>query len=178
MLSRRFRRVAEGEEEAPDLVLVDGGKGQLSMAQDVMADLGLDRVPIAALAKSHLKAGPGHKPGDEKERTEERIFLPGRKNPVLFPPRSPAFYLLQRLRDEAHRFVNTYHGKLRRKSHLRSSLEDIPGVGPRRAKALLKHFGSLARVKETTLEDLANAPTMNETVAQEIVMFYAEKAEG
>ncbi|HUT26323.1 MAG TPA: excinuclease ABC subunit UvrC, partial [Sumerlaeia bacterium] len=188
-LTRRFRRAVERGTQAlggppagradapnrdlgdlPDLILVDGGKGQLSVAVEVLGDMGLADLAVAALAKSRLK--PAGEKEAEKVRTPERLFLPGRKNPVIFPPRAPSFYLLQRVRDEAHRFVNAYHGKLRRKARLRTSLEDAPGIGARRSRALLRHFGSLARVREATAEALAEAPTMNARAAQALYLFF------
>lgn len=170
VLERRFRRAIQKDEELPDLVVVDGGKGQLGVAVEVLAEMGVSGVGVAALAKER-EAGAGRAaPGSE--RVPERLFLPGRKNPVVFPPHAPSFYLLQYLRDEAHRFVNAYHGKLRRKAHLRSSLEDIPGVGTRRAKALLRHFGSLARIREASAEELEAAPTVSKTAARDIYSYY------
>jgi excinuclease ABC subunit C len=103
--------------------------------------------------------------------------LPGRKNPVVFPPRAASFYLLQRLRDEAHRFVNTYHQKLRKRSSLVSPLRDVPGIGPRRAQILLRHFGSLTRVREASLEDLCAVPKMTEAAAQAVYRFFHSEGE-
>lgn len=161
VLTRRFRGVAQGQgDPAPDLVLVDGGKGQLAFALAALAEAGLPDQPVAALAKERREEG--------LERVPERLFLPGRKNPVVFPPRAPSFYLLQRLRDEAHRFVNTYHARLRSKANLRSSLEEIPGIGKGRTRALLKHFGSLARIRAATLDDLAAAPGLPRPVAEQL----------
>jgi excinuclease ABC subunit C len=192
VLTRRFRRSIESNEEAlPDLVVVDGGKGQLSSARAALEEVGASTVPLAALAKSHLKddstvtrshtdeeGGPaeGYVP-EGKLRTSERLFLPGRKNPVNFPPRAPSFYLLQRLRDEAHRFVNTYHSKRRRTAHLRSSLEDIPGVGPGRTRALLRHFGSLKRIREASAEEIAEVKSITKKLAREIKRYLDEDAD-
>jgi excinuclease ABC subunit C len=102
------------------------------------------------------------------ERSEERFFLPGRKNPVSFRHGSASLFLLERLRDEAHRFAITYHRKLRSKVSLHSSLEDIPGVGPARRKALLKHFGSLKRIRAATLDDLQQMPGISDELAETI----------
>ena len=102
------------------------------------------------------------------ERSEERFFLPGRKNPVILRAGSPALFMLERLRDEAHRFAITYHRKLRRKGALRSSLEDIPGVGEKRRKLLLRHFGSLKKIREASLEELDAVPGMPVSLAREI----------
>ncbi|HOR28819.1 MAG TPA: excinuclease ABC subunit UvrC [Candidatus Sumerlaeota bacterium] len=163
MLTRRFRRVAEGTEPPPGLVVIDGGKGQLAVAVQVMEDLGLTGIPLVGMAKSRVK----HR-GDEIYRTEERFFLPGRKNPVTFKSTSPALYLLQRLRDEAHRFGITYHRELRGRRNLRSLLEEIPGVGKTRASALLRHFGSLRKLKEATAEQIAAVDRMPADLARRI----------
>lgn len=156
MLTRRFRRALADGKPLPDLVLIDGGKGQLGVAVEVWRELGLT-IPVAGLAKARNIA-PARRGTAEPQSTEERIFLPGRKNPVFFNRGNPALNLLTRLRDEAHRFVITYHRKLRVKSALRSSLDDVPGVGPARRKALLKHFGSLTRLREATAEQIAAVP--------------------
>ncbi|MFP4581461.1 MAG: excinuclease ABC subunit UvrC [Candidatus Sumerlaeia bacterium] len=174
VLTRRFRRAIEKEEELPDLVVIDGGKGQLSVAMDAFESMGIEDVPLAALVKEHLRedAATG-----EKHRTTEHVFLPGRKNPVLFPPRARSYYLLQRLRDEAHRFVNTHHAKRRSRSLLRSSLLDIPDVGPKRARNLLKHFGSLAKIKEASAEELQQAPGMSARAAEAVYLAYHRPAD-
>ena len=110
--------------------------------------------------------------GKAVERSEERFFLPGRKNPVLLRPGSPALFLLERLRDEAHRFAITHHRKLRGKAALQSSLEEVPGVGPARRKALLRYFGSLKKIRAASLEELKTAPGLPEPVAREIFGFF------
>ncbi|NQU42521.1 excinuclease ABC subunit UvrC, partial [bacterium] len=171
VLIRRFRYAVEKNEDLPDLVVVDGGKGQLNMAVETLNELGLAEVPLAALVKEHLKSDEA----GESSRTSEMLFLPERKNPVVFPPRAPSFYLLQRLRDEAHRFVNAYHGKARRQSNLRSPLLDLPGIGPVRVKALLRHFGSLTRAKSATLEELQAAPNMNRTAAETVYLAFQDE---
>jgi len=172
-LSRRFRRAVSGAEPPPDLVVVDGGKGQLAVAVEVLGELGVEGVALAALAKGKAASERSDlsDSSDASGRIPERLFLPGRKNPVVFPPHAPSFYLLQRLRDETHRFVNAYHRKLRAKAHLRSGLESVAGIGARRARALLRHFGSLARVREATEEALAAAPAMNAASARNVFLF-------
>jgi excinuclease ABC subunit C len=187
VLMRRFERAVEKKEELPDLVVVDGGKGQLAVAQRTLDELGIKGVGLAALVKEHLKplkrptaraaqddeaSGEPPDAAPEKERTSEYLLLPGRKNPVVFPPRASSFYLLQRLRDEAHRFVNSYHVKLRQKGNLVSPLRDVPGIGPRRAQVLLRHFGSLTRVKAASLDDLRSAPKMTDAAAQAVHRFF------
>ncbi len=152
MLQRRFQKVASGEDDPPDLAVIDGGKGQLGQALAVLEDLGVHDVDVVALAKARTdKSG-----FDDREvtRSAERVFLPGRKNPVILKKNSAGLYLLQRLRDEAHDFAIRYHKKLRRKQSLRSSLNEIPGVGPRTKRDLLRHFGSLKRIKGASIDDL------------------------
>ncbi len=163
VLTRRFRRVTDGSEPAPGLVVIDGGKGQLGVAVDVFEELGIDGVPVVGMAKSRVK-----RRGDQSHRTEERFFLPGRKNPVIFKGNSPALYLLQRLRDEAHRFGITYHRELRGRRNLRSVLESITGVGKTRASRLLRHFGSVKRLRETAVEEIASVPGIPRELAARI----------
>lgn len=135
---------------APDLVLIDGGKGHLAAALEVLDDLGLD-LPILALAKEH-----------------EHIFLPRRADPLVLPEEAPALHLLRHIRDEAHRFAVGYHRLLRRKAARRSELDDVPGVGPIRRTALLRAFGSAARVKQATLDELAAVPEIGPAAAERI----------
>ncbi|NIQ97143.1 MAG: excinuclease ABC subunit UvrC [Desulfuromonadales bacterium] len=172
VLRRRLERGLE-EEQLPDFILIDGGKGQLGVLTTVLSDLGLEeRIAAAGIAKSRIVANVK---GAAVERSEERFFLPGRKNPVTLRAGSPALFMLERLRDEAHRFAITYHRKLRRKGALRSSLEDIPGVGEKRRKLLLKHFGSLKKVKEASLEELEGAPGVPGTLAREIFDYFRRR---
>ncbi len=145
---------------------IDGGKGQLSVLAVVLDELGLaGRIDAAGIAKSRVFANVR---GAVVEKSEERFFLPGRKNPVLLRQGSPALFLLERLRDEAHRFAVTHHRKLRGKAALASALEEIVGVGPARRKALLKHFGSVKRIREATLEELRAAPGVPESAARAV----------
>ena len=158
------------ESNLPDMLLIDGGKGQLSAAAAVLDDLGLrDEIDLVSIAKSRVKANVK---GKVVEKSEERFFLPGRKNPVVLRQGSPALFLLERLRDEAHRFAITYHRKLRSKATLKSSLEDIPGVGPGRRKQLLKYFGSLKKVKEASLEELQAMPGPPAGTARDIHHYF------
>jgi len=114
-----------------------------------------------------------------KARTEERLFLPGRKNPVVFRRTDPALHVLQRLRDETHRFGIEYHRLLRSRSALKTGLEDIPGVGPKRRRALLRHFGSLTRLREASAADIASVPGVPEAVARQVHEFlHAPKDDG
>ena len=159
VLRRRFRRAADAEEGSaeelrwrlPDLVIVDGGKGQVSAAAEVFAELGLDDIPLAGLAKER-----------------EELFLPGRSEPILLPQTSAALYLVQRLRDEAHRFAITYHRDLRAKASIRSAFDELPGVGPKRKRALLRVFGSAKRVREAPVEQIAAVPGIGPALAGRI----------
>ncbi len=164
VLHRRFTRAKE-EGSYPDLLLVDGGKGQLGVAVEVLRELGITEVDCAGLAKDRV-AQDVH--STEIVHSEERVFLPGRKNPVVLKRNSNALFLLQRLRDEAHRFAITYHRQLRSKERLRSMLDDIVGVGPTRRRRLLRHFGSLQRVRDASLEELQQVAGISEVLALQI----------
>jgi excinuclease ABC subunit C len=162
------RRLLRGRKEGglPDFILIDGGKGQLGVLSLVLDELGLaDAIDIAGIAKSRVKANVR---GRSVERSEERFFLPGRKNPVILRRGSAALFLLERLRDEAHRFAITHHRKVRGKAQLQSSLADIPGVGPQRQRALLKQFGSLKKIKAASLGELQAMANLPSQVAEEI----------
>ncbi|MDW7673678.1 MAG: excinuclease ABC subunit UvrC [Bacillota bacterium] len=173
VLNRRFSRanaelaaMQAGEislEEAkflplPDLVIIDGGKGQLSSARSIMKELGFDGITTFGLAKR-----------------EEELFQEGAKEAIILPVDSAALYLIQRIRDEAHRFAPTFHRQLRGKEGLRSSLDQIPGIGKERRKRLIKQFGSVAKIKEASLEELLKTPGINKKVAEEIYNFYQKK---
>jgi excinuclease ABC subunit C len=133
----------------PNLLLVDGGKGQLSVAIKVVEDLGLDdEISVASLAKRF-----------------EEVFVPGQADPIRIPRQSEALYLLQRLRDEAHRFAIDYHRQLRGKRMTKSSIDDIPGLGPVRRKRLVKELGGVAGVKAASLADLVALPWLPDAVA-------------
>lgn len=152
----------------PDLLVIDGGKGQLGMAMAALRDLGIaigERgIDVVGLAKEReLESGDA----------PDRIYRPNIKDPVQLRPNSPELYLLARLRDEAHRFANTFHQQRRGKATLRSELEDIPGVGATRRKSLLRHFGSVRAIRGASEEELAKAPGMTRTTAQAIRSFFA-----
>ncbi|WP_406677601.1 excinuclease ABC subunit UvrC [Moorella sp. ACPs] len=164
VLSRRFRRAAGQDPrfaELPDFVLIDGGLGQLHAAREVMAAMGVAAIPTFALAKE-----------------EELLFREGSPEPVRLPRDSRALQLLQHLRDEVHRFAITYHRQKREKGAYRSVLDDIPGVGPKRKKALLRHFGSVARISQATLEELLAVEGMNRAVAARILEGLGRKNNG
>ena len=136
------------------------------MALTAMAELGIDTVDAVGLAKMRVQAAPR---SSEIERSEERVFLPGQSNPVILKRNTNALFLLQRVRDEAHRFAITHHRKLRSRQTLYSALDRIPGVGGVRKRALLRAFGSVKRVEEATLEELLKVPSINEQLAQQIL---------
>lgn len=164
-LTRRFKRSLEGDWDVPDLVVIDGGKGQLRMVREVFAELNVHDVDLISLAKSRLLEG---QTGDDMDRSPERVFVPGVKDPIVLRQNSAPLYLLARLRDEAHRFAITFHRNTRRKKRLTSSLDTIPGVGASRRKALLRHFGSLKNVKGATLDELMQVKGISQAVAQTI----------
>jgi excinuclease ABC subunit C len=157
VIRRRFRRAAEADEEKegkwtslPDLVIVDGGKGQLNAALDALDEVGM-ALPIVGLAKEN-----------------EELFLPGQPLPVVLPRDAQSLFLVQRVRDEAHRFAVNFHRQRRAKSTLKSSLDEVPGVGPKRRKQLIRHFGSLRAVKEASVEELASVDGISSTLATQI----------
>jgi excinuclease ABC subunit C len=152
---RHYSGVKEDQRPLPDLILIDGGIGQLGAAMDSLRELGLSRIDIVALAKA-------------KGAKEERIFLPGRKNPVILRPSSPATHLLQRIRDESHRFAITYHRKLRSRALLSSKLDDIAGVGPAKRRDLLRYFGSVEALTAASEADLQRVGGVGPRTAKEI----------
>jgi excinuclease ABC subunit C len=159
VLRRRFRGARPGDEGSaeerrwamPDLVLIDGGKPQVGAAKGVLDELGLHDLPLAGIAKER-----------------EELVLPDHAEPILLPTTSQALYLVQRIRDEAHRFAITYHRDLRRKASVRSKFDDLPGVGPRRRGALLRVFGSIKRVREAPIEQIAAVPGIGPSLASKI----------
>ncbi|MBI4560388.1 MAG: excinuclease ABC subunit UvrC [Candidatus Hydrogenedentes bacterium] len=160
VLIRRFTRAIE-EGELPDLVLIDGGKGQLGVATTVLSDLGIEDLPAASIAKSRSLGEGGHSP--------ERFFVPGRMNPIILPQNSPVVHFLARIRDEAHRCAITYHRKRRAQATFQSPLLSIPGVGRKRAKRLLNSFGSLERLRTVSVQEIAMLPGFNEQIAGTIL---------
>jgi excinuclease ABC subunit C len=171
VLSRRLRRAAENPEKwgLPDLFVIDGGKGQLNAALQAFRDRNLTGIDIVALAKSKLLEGeepPSDLSPGPRARSEERVFLPNRKDPIFFPANSSALYILVQIRDEAHRFGIEYHRKLRKKRSLTSALEEISGIGPLRRKVLLKHFGSVKRLREGSVEEIAAVIKVSLSFAQ------------
>ena len=161
MLSRRFARALKEDPERergtwPDLILIDGGAGQLSATESVLADLGIEDVAVVAIAK-----------GPDRDAGRERFFLPGRP-PMSLDPKDPVLYFLQRLRDEAHRFAIGTHRARRMKALGSSPLDEVPGIGARRKRALLLHFGSARSVATAGLEDLERVEGISRAVAKKI----------
>jgi excinuclease ABC subunit C len=166
VLKRRYQK----RENLPDLVIVDGGKGQLGVALAVLKDLAVDGVDVIALAKERDDArqdAPYGAPG----KGEDHVFLPGRKDPVYLSRWPAALFLLQRIRDEAHRFAVTYHRKVKEKADLQSLLDRIPGIGPARRKALLTFFGDVQRVRAASVEGLQQVEGIGAETARRIRMF-------
>jgi excinuclease ABC subunit C len=153
VLDRRLRRGLE-ESDLPDLIVVDGGKGQLGVARSLMQELGIGSVDLISLAKGREERY-GRGASARREQTEERVFIPGRGDPIVLAQDSAELYLLERLRDEAHRFAITYHRKLRREPFKGSVLDRVPGIGPARKKALVAHFGSVRTIRQAAVEELA-----------------------
>jgi len=158
VVKRRFKRGLKSDASTPntwailpDLVLIDGGKGQLNSVLAAMREVEADSVPAASLAKEN-----------------EEIFVPQKREPIILPRSSPGLHLLQRLRDEAHRFALGYHQKMRRRRSFASALDSIPGIGPKRKRVLLKQFGSVQAIREAPIEELATARGMNKNLAQKV----------
>jgi len=167
VLRRRFKRAtiarSDGDKASlrkdswtiiPDLILVDGGKGQLNAALEIRQESGIDSIPIAGLAKEN-----------------EDVFISGERDPVDIPKDSPALHLLQRARNEAHRFAISYHQKLRRKENITSVLDNVPGIGPKRKKALLKRFGSIKAIREASPEELSQVEGITSALAKKVKQY-------
>ena len=170
VLTRRFKRLSDARKKEregggnstngasanswgviPDLVIIDGGKGHLGAALQVFLELGIDDIPLCSLAKEN-----------------EELFVPYEKDPIVLPRSSQGLFLVQRARDEAHRFAITFHRQRRSKASVRSTLDLVPGVGPKRKKMLIRRFGSVKNIREASLEDVASVPGMTLTVARAI----------
>lgn len=159
VLLRRYKRAIE-EDDLPDLVVIDGGRGQLNVARAVFEDLGIDGLAVASIAKSRVES---------ESRSPERFFLPNRVNPIILPQHTPVVRLMARLRDEAHRFAVTYHRQRRNTAAFKTPLTDIPGIGPGRARTLLTQLGSLATIANSSVEAIAALPGFNEKVAHAVL---------
>ncbi len=153
VLKRRFKHVENTTDRwpHPDMVLVDGGRGQLNAALSALREAGVGDIPVASLAKEN-----------------EEIFIPGSPKPIVLPRTSPALQLLQRLRDESHRFAIGYHRRLRKKETFVSALDTVPGIGPKRKRELLRRFGSIKSINEASIDDLAAVEGMNNTLAKKL----------
>jgi excinuclease ABC subunit C len=165
VMRRRFSRLVKEEEAGenpvrPDLVLVDGGAGQLAAVLEVMADIGVDDINVVGVAK-----------GPDRDAGLERFFIEG-KTPFMLEPKSPVLYYLQRLRDEAHRFANGSHQTRRAMDIKKNPLDEIDGVGPGRKRALLHAFGSARGVSRASVDDLAKVDGVSEALAQRIFDFF------
>ncbi|MBI5655877.1 MAG: excinuclease ABC subunit UvrC [Geobacter sp.] len=163
VLSRRIR--GSDEDPLPDLIIVDGGLGQLNILIHLLESLGISGIEAAGLAKSRVRPAPGQ---TDVVRSAERVFRPGRKNPIVLRQNSPPLLLLARIRDEAHRFAVSYHKKLRERENSRSLLQEVPGVGPKLSRVLLRHFGSLAEVRSATIEQISAVSGITRTVAEAV----------
>ncbi|MFZ5482521.1 MAG: excinuclease ABC subunit UvrC [Myxococcota bacterium] len=161
ILGRRLRRAAE-EDDFPDLIVVDGGRGQLSAAEDVLRELGLEDQPVIGLSKPRTERRRGERDAVDK------IVLRGRIDPVVLPENHPTLRLLQHLRDEAHDTAVGFHRKTRSRTALHSVLDDLPGVGPARRKALLVHFGSVKALKAASVEQIAEVPGFGRQLAERV----------
>ena len=154
VLHRRFKRSNQGSDSwaiLPDLVLIDGGKGQLNAARAIMKDVGAESVPVASLAKEN-----------------EEIFVPGRSKPIILSHSSPGLQLLQRLRDEAHRFAIGYYRKMHKRQIFVSALDTIPSLGPKRKRALLRQFGSVEAIRKASEEALAATKGIPKSLAKKV----------
>jgi excinuclease ABC subunit C len=175
VLQRRFKRLLaaanEGETAAsrteddgvpqwPDLVIIDGGRGQLNAAKEIFDTLRLSQVSLLAVAK-----------GPDRDAGRETLFLPEREA-IKLEPRDPVLYFIQRLRDEAHRFVIGSHRKLRKKDIREAGLQEIPGIGPSRKRALLHHFGTLKEIERASIADLGKVPGVSAESARKIFEFF------
>jgi excinuclease ABC subunit C len=175
VLQRRFKRlltpVADGDAakpktdddsfpQWPDLVIIDGGRGQLNAVREIFDGFGLTQVSLLAVAK-----------GPDRDAGRETLFMPG-KEPLKLEPRDPVLYFIQRLRDEAHRFVIGSHRRLRKKDIREAGLQEIPGIGPSRKRALLHHFGTLKEIERASIADLGKVPGVSAESARKIFEFF------
>jgi excinuclease ABC subunit C len=163
-VTRRYQRVKKGEVEAPDILLIDGGKGQISAVREALAAIAMDDIYLLGVAK-----GPDRKPG------MEMLFPAGQNQPILLPTHSPALLLIQQIRDEAHRFAITGHRQRRSKAKTQSPLEHIEGLGPKRRQLLLKQFGGLREISRAGVDALCSVEGINRQLAQRIYETFHEQ---
>jgi excinuclease ABC subunit C len=155
---------ADGAESPwPDLLIIDGGRGQLSAAQETLAALGLTDIPLVGVAK-----------GPDRDAGRETFHMAGRE-PFMLKPRDPVLYFIQRLRDEAHRFAIGSHRARRKKDLREAGLQEIPGIGPTRKRALLQHFGTLKAIERASEADLAKVPGVSAETARKIYDFFHDR---
>ena len=160
VMTRRYSRLLKENAPLPNLILIDGGKGHLNAGHDVLQSLNLmDRLDLVCIAKGKFR----------NNLVTDEVYLPQQKKPVLFHENSPSRFLMQRIRDEAHRFAISYHRKLRGKKTLESPLELIPGIGKKRRLMLLKKFGSLENIQKASLEELVILPGITQLLAERIL---------
>ena len=157
VLSRRYRKIVAGEGRVPDLVMIDGGKGQLGVAREVFSELGLSDVAMLGIAK-----------GEERKPGLEQLFLPGQEAPLRLSPDHPALHLIQQIRDEAHRFAIAGHRARRAKARSTSPLESIAGIGAKRRQRLLSRFGGLRGLLSASIDELAQVDGISRTLAEKI----------
>jgi excinuclease ABC subunit C len=173
VLQRRFKRLVTAHEgdaakardgdslpQWPDLVIIDGGRGQLNAAREILDGLSVTQVSLLAVAK-----------GPDRDAGRETLFMPGREA-IKLEPRDPVLYFIQRLRDEAHRFVIGSHRRLRKKDIREAGLQEIPGIGPSRKRALLHHFGTLKEIERASIADLGKVPGVSAESARKIFEFF------
>jgi excinuclease ABC subunit C len=151
VVQRRYRQALEEGGPFPDLILIDGGRGQISAAYDALEAIGLGTLVAVGIAKQ-----------------EEVLFTRDRPEPIVLPAHDPALLLLQRIRDEAHRFAVTFHRQKRTKASFHSKLDDVPGIGPKKRQALIKRFGSVQAVKAATIEELSGVSGITPALAEQI----------
>ena len=154
--------------------MIDGGKGQLSVAVKILQELSLQDLPVVGLAKARVQ---GEFSDREVVATDERFFLPGRQNPVIFKPNTEAFHILVGIRDEAHRFAITYHRKLREATSLESELDLVVGLGEKRKRDLLKKFSSVDALKMASVEEISEIKGFNRVLAERILIQLNEESE-
>ena len=163
-LERRYRRIKRGEAALPDLLFIDGGRGQLNAVHATLQELGVCGLILVGVAK-----------GADRKAGMEQLILLGRRSPIILPPDSPALHLIQQIRDEAHRFAITAHRQRRSKTRNRSVLEEIPGIGPKRRQRLLKQFGGLQELSRAGVEDLASVEGVSRMLAEQIYLAFHDK---
>lgn len=174
VLTRRFRRALDEGQALPDLLVVDGGKGQLNVARAVVKELKIEGLELMALAKDRETGDPL---SDRLSKKGERVFVPGAKDPIAIKPGTAGLFLLVRVRDEAHRFAVSYHKLLRGKRARRSSLTEIPGIGRKKAAALIRHFGGIGKLREAGVEEIAGAPGISRADAERIRDYLSRQEE-